>query len=97
MLITLTAADKGGDHTIGHDLNFQAEQYESKHTVVCLTMISLGLWPTGLPLTFMSTTQPDFQKSQTRTTCHAKRIRTHSWRCERRQRRRECEEEEEAR
>ena len=24
---------KGGEHTIGHDLNFQKERYESKHTV----------------------------------------------------------------
>ena len=39
MLITMTAIDKGGDHTIGHDLNFQAEQYESTHSVVCLSII----------------------------------------------------------
>lgn len=33
MTITLTAMAKGGDHTIDHDLNFQNEMYEAKHTV----------------------------------------------------------------
>lgn len=34
MTITLTAIDKGGDHPIAHDLNFQKEHYETKHVVV---------------------------------------------------------------
>jgi transcription initiation factor IIF auxiliary subunit len=29
----LTAVHKGGDHTLEHDLNFQSERYEAKHTV----------------------------------------------------------------
>ena len=33
MTIVLTAV-KGGDHTLEHDLNFQSERYEAKHTVV---------------------------------------------------------------
>ena len=35
MTIVLTAIGKGGDHTLDHDLNFQAERYEAKHQVVC--------------------------------------------------------------
>ena len=34
MTIVLTAPDKGGEHTIAHDLNFQEQRYETKHTVV---------------------------------------------------------------
>ena len=34
MQIILTAVEKGGDHTIVHDLNFQSTQYEAKHVVV---------------------------------------------------------------
>lgn len=34
MTIVLTAFHKGGDHTLEHDLNFQSERYEAKHTVV---------------------------------------------------------------
>jgi len=33
MSIVLTAVGKGGDHTLEHDLNFQAERYEAKHQV----------------------------------------------------------------
>lgn len=33
MQIVLTARNKGGDHTVDHDLNFQSEQYEAKHTI----------------------------------------------------------------
>lgn len=35
MSIVLTAAHKGGEHTLNHDLNFQSERYEAKHQVVC--------------------------------------------------------------
>jgi transcription initiation factor IIF auxiliary subunit len=35
MTIVLTGAHKGGDHSLEHDLNFQAERYEATHTVVC--------------------------------------------------------------
>ncbi|KAI9687797.1 MAG: hypothetical protein M1822_001877 [Bathelium mastoideum] len=31
--VILTAINKGGDHTIEHDLNFASERYEAKHTV----------------------------------------------------------------
>ncbi|KAI9795425.1 MAG: hypothetical protein M1825_001463 [Sarcosagium campestre] len=34
MEIVLTAVERGGDHTIPHDLNFQDERYEAKHVVV---------------------------------------------------------------
>lgn len=34
MQIVLTAAHKGGEHTLDHDLNFQSERYEAKHTIV---------------------------------------------------------------
>ena len=36
MTIVLSAAHKGGDHTLSHDLNFQSERYEAKHQVVRL-------------------------------------------------------------
>ena len=39
MTIVLTAIGKGGDHTLDHDLNFQAERYEAKHQVVSLCTI----------------------------------------------------------
>ena len=34
MQISLFTSGKGGEHTIAHDLNFQSEQYENKHTIV---------------------------------------------------------------
>lgn len=37
MTIVLSAIGKGGDHTLEHDLNFQAERYEAKHQVVSTT------------------------------------------------------------
>lgn len=42
MEIVLTAIDKGGDHTIHHDLNFRDERYETIHPVV---RVPLGLEP----------------------------------------------------
>ncbi|KAI4146268.1 MAG: hypothetical protein LQ340_005990 [Diploschistes diacapsis] len=33
MQIILTAKEKGGDHTVVHDLNFQSNQYEAKHVI----------------------------------------------------------------
>lgn len=36
MEIVLSALDKGGDHSLPHDLNFQAERYEAKHVIVSL-------------------------------------------------------------
>jgi hypothetical protein len=36
MTIVLSAAHKGGEHTLSHDLNFQSERYEAKHQVVRL-------------------------------------------------------------
>ncbi|KAF2000961.1 hypothetical protein P154DRAFT_575664 [Amniculicola lignicola CBS 123094] len=33
MTIVLTAIQKGGDHSLEHDLNFQSERYEAKHTI----------------------------------------------------------------
>lgn len=34
MEIILTATEKGGEHSLPHDLNFQSERYEAKHNVV---------------------------------------------------------------
>ncbi|MCJ1268894.1 hypothetical protein MMC22_008782 [Lobaria immixta] len=31
MEIVLSSLEKGGDHSLAHDLNFQAERYEAKH------------------------------------------------------------------
>ncbi|KAI9655191.1 MAG: hypothetical protein M1829_000687 [Trizodia sp. TS-e1964] len=33
MEIVLTCADRGGDHTLKHDLNFAAERYETTHVI----------------------------------------------------------------
>lgn len=37
MEIVLTATEKGGEHSLPHDLNFQSERYEAKHNVVSLS------------------------------------------------------------
>lgn len=34
MEIVLHGVDKGGDHVVRHDLNFQKNKYESIHTIV---------------------------------------------------------------
>ena len=34
MRIAFHTSDKSGDQSIAHDLNFQSERYETKHTVV---------------------------------------------------------------
>lgn len=45
MTIVLTAAHKGGEHTLSHDLNFQSERYEAKHQVVRLPpTVGCMLW-----------------------------------------------------
>lgn len=36
MEIVLSSLEKGGDHSLAHDLNFQAERYEAKHQLVSL-------------------------------------------------------------
>lgn len=35
MQITLTAKERGGDHHVLHDLNFQLEEYPHEETIVC--------------------------------------------------------------
>jgi transcription initiation factor IIF auxiliary subunit len=45
MTIVLTAIGKGGDHTLDHDLNFQAERYEAKHQVVRFTTTTQVYFP----------------------------------------------------
>lgn len=42
MEIVLAAIDKGGDHSVQHDLNFQAERYEAKHVLVSPWHLKLG-------------------------------------------------------
>lgn len=37
MRITVTVMDKGGDHELLHDLNFQKERYEAEHKIVSCT------------------------------------------------------------
>ena len=34
MTIVLSGVEKGGDHSIVHDLNFQSGRYEAKHVIV---------------------------------------------------------------
>lgn len=34
MRIVVTGIDKGGDHELLHDLNFQQERYEAEHKIV---------------------------------------------------------------
>jgi hypothetical protein len=34
MEIILTPIEKGGEHSLPHDLNFQSERYEARHNVV---------------------------------------------------------------
>lgn len=41
MRITFHTSDKSGDQSIAHDLNFQSERYETKHTVVSYCTITL--------------------------------------------------------
>ena len=48
MQIHLTAVDKGGEHVIPHDLNFQSEHYETKHPVVGSLSIFVGIESTYL-------------------------------------------------
>ena len=40
MNITLSGLEKGGDHSITHDLNFQSNKYEAKHTVVSFPLFN---------------------------------------------------------
>lgn len=39
MEVLLHAIDKGGDHSIRHDLNFQKNKYESIHPVVSTAFV----------------------------------------------------------
>lgn len=46
MEIVLHGVDKGGDHVVRHDLNFQKNKYESIHTIVsrlCFPTFSFSL------------------------------------------------------
>ncbi len=93
MEIVLSAIDKGGDHALAHDLNFQTERYEAKHPVVSSSHSQASLKETTLIL-LMS----DLQKPQARSSSSTQRIRPYVWRGERRKakaRRRIWEEEEE--
>ena len=40
MEIVFTGVDKGGDHPIFHDLNFQEQRYEAKHVIVRTKLIA---------------------------------------------------------
>ena len=44
MSIILTAVEKGGDHTLVHDLNFQSNRYEAKHAIVSPYLPTHLLW-----------------------------------------------------
>lgn len=44
MEIVLTAAEKGGEHSLPHDLNFQSERYEAKHNVVSIASLNFVLF-----------------------------------------------------
>lgn len=36
MEIVLSTINNGGNHTLQHDLNFQSETYEARHTIVSI-------------------------------------------------------------
>jgi len=38
MKVVLSAIDRGGDHTLHHDLNFKDERYETLHPIVSLPL-----------------------------------------------------------
>jgi transcription initiation factor IIF auxiliary subunit len=61
MTIVLTSMYKGGEHTLEHDLNFQTEKYEAKHTVVSSARSALNQSATMLIRT------TDFPKPEART------------------------------
>lgn len=42
--IIVSAVDKGGDHELLHDLNFQNERYEAEHKIVSNTRPILTAW-----------------------------------------------------
>ena len=44
MSLVLTAAHKGGEHTLPHDLNFQKTRYEATHVIVSYDTPKTGFW-----------------------------------------------------
>jgi transcription initiation factor IIF auxiliary subunit len=50
MQIVLSAVEKGGDYTISHDLNFQHNSYDAKHTIVRMAIPVLALLPPRWPV-----------------------------------------------
>lgn len=65
MEIVLTAVEKGGDHPIAHDLNFQSEMYESTHTIVSSIEDVLPYPCDHCSIVWLIYCNPDIQKSQT--------------------------------
>jgi transcription initiation factor IIF auxiliary subunit len=59
MSIVLTTIEKGGEHTILHDLNFQDEKYEAKHVIVSVdySQLYIASYSRGCSLTFIKVLQ----------------------------------------
>lgn len=63
MEIVLHGVDKGGDHVVRHDLNFQKNKYESIHTIVSRLCFSLHYHS---PSTNADFPAPGYRRSITR-------------------------------
>ena len=50
MRIIVSALDKGGDHELSHDLNFQQERYEAEHKIVSSTLGAMSMKSKSRPL-----------------------------------------------
>ena len=76
MEIILTAIDKGGEFPMAHDLNFQSNRYEAKHTIVSLWLQHepRDHWAEASTLT-----RADLQKSQTWPIELAERVWSCTW------------------
>ena len=62
MEIVLSAVDKGGDHALTHDLNFQTERYDAKHTIVSSSTDTSKYWEKTMLIRHMV----DLQEPQAR-------------------------------
>lgn len=67
MEIVLTATEKGGEHSLPHDLNFQSERYEAKHNVVGLSGGTPGFPRAHAFADGNFDSRPDLQEPEART------------------------------
>ena len=95
MRIALHTTDKSGDQSIAHDLNFQSEHYETKHTVVGSSIVN-PFYCQKTPNIFGLL--PDLQEPKGASPCYSQRVRVSARRCEwSEEQGRICKEKEEAR